>query len=192
MIGTSIVGAGTVAEAIGAAEARRMFRMILLDLQLPDARGYSGLLALQYRAPQAPTVVVAEREEPTLIEAARALGAAGFLSKRMAMDDIADRLRRIDAGQSWFPPAAASDPGPRPAPSIEMARARISNLSPAQHNVLMALADGRSNKRIARDLDISEATVKAHMTAIFRKMGVQNRTQALLALQPLIGSTADA
>jgi DNA-binding NarL/FixJ family response regulator len=181
--GVSTVGVGTVAEAVAEAEARAAFRMILLDLHLPDARGYSGLLALQFRMPQSPIVVVSAREEPQLVEAARALGAAGYLFKSLPLDQIAEQLRRIDAGQTSFPAAGPAHPG------IEAARARIRDLSPAQHSVLMALADGRSNKEIARELDVTEATVKAHLTAIFRKMGVSNRTQALLALQPLIGST---
>jgi DNA-binding NarL/FixJ family response regulator len=71
---------------------------------------------------------------------------------------------------------------------IEAARARIADLSPAQHGVLLALADGQSNKEIARDLGVTEATIKAHLTAIFRKLKVANRAQALLAIQPLIGS----
>ncbi len=183
--GASIVGVGTVAEAVAEAGARAAFRMILLDLHLPDARGFSGFLALQFRSPQSPIVVVTAREDPQLVDAARALGAAGYLFKSLPLDRLADQLRRIDAGQPCFPTAGSANPG------VEAARARIRDLSPAQHGVLMALAGGRSNKEIARDLDVTEATVKAHLTAIFRKIGVTNRTQALLALQPLIGSTAE-
>ena len=72
---------------------------------------------------------------------------------------------------------------------LEAAKTRLApTLSPAQRGVLIALADGRSNKQLARDLDVTEATIKAHMTAIFRKLGVMNRAQAMLAVQPLLGA----
>jgi DNA-binding NarL/FixJ family response regulator len=184
LAGSTVVGVGSVAEAVGEVETRGRFRMILLDFQLPDARGYSGLLALQHRDPGVPIVVVTAREDPSLVEAAKALGAAGFLFKSLPLDTIAAHLRLIDAGQTSFPAGSVSSP------AIEAARARIGDLSPAQHGVLLALADGQANKQIARDLGVTEATIKAHLTAIFRKMGVANRTQALLAIQPLIGSVA--
>jgi DNA-binding NarL/FixJ family response regulator len=185
--GSAIVGVGSVAEAVAEVERRADFRMILLDLQLPDARGYSGLMALQFRAPKVPIVVVTAREDPKLVEAARALGAAGFLFKSLPLDGIAASLRGIDEGQAHFPAAAAAAAGP----TVDAARARIAELSPAQHGVLLALANGQSNKEIARDLNVTEATIKAHMTAIFRKLGVANRSQALLAIQPLIGSAGE-
>nr|WP_281422894.1 LuxR C-terminal-related transcriptional regulator [Sphingomonas yunnanensis] len=98
----------------------------------------------------------------------------------MPLDTIAAQLRAIDGGQSIFPPADA-------ALATSDLKARLDTLSPAQLTVLMALADGRSNKEIARELDVTEATIKAHLTAAFRKLGVSNRTQALLTIQPVIG-----
>ncbi|MEH3047322.1 response regulator transcription factor [Sphingomonas adhaesiva] len=187
--GATVVGVGTVAEATAQAEARGRFRMVLLDFQLPDARGYSGLLALQMHDPGVPIVVVTAHEDPALVEAAKALGAAGFLFKSLPLDMIAARLREIDAGQTSFPTNVGASP------AVAAARARIDNLSPAQHRVLIALADGRSNKQIARELDVTEATIKAHLSAIFRRMGVSNRAQAMLAMQPLLGEvvgSADA
>ena len=180
--GATVVGVGSIAAAGSELDARPPFRMMLLDFQLPDAHGYSGLLALQFRAPDVPIVVVTAREDPVLVEAARALGAVGFLSKSLPLDTVAARLRDIGEGRVQFPTGGGT------CPTIAAARRRIDALSPAQHGVLMALADGRSNKEIARERNLSEATVKAHLTAIFRKMGVANRTQALLAMQPLIGS----
>lgn len=180
--GATVVGAGTIAEAAAAMATKPAFRLILLDFLLPDAHGYSGLLRLQYLDPSVPIVVVTAREDPALVEAAKALGAAGYLFKSVPLDEVAAVLRRIVAGGTHFPATATASP------TIVAARARIAELSPAQHAVLLALADGRSNKQIARDLSIAEATVKAHLTAIFRKLGVANRTQALLAVQPLFGA----
>lgn len=115
--GASIVAAGSIDEARAAAE-RMSLRMILLDFQLPDAHGFSGLLTLQMQAPKTPIVVVTASEEPRLIEAARAIGAAGFLFKSLPLDDIADRLRRIDAGQTVFPPASTDVRCRRPARAL--------------------------------------------------------------------------
>ena len=182
MPGITTICVGSIAEASVEMENRAGFRMVLLDFQLPDARGYSGLLALQFRDSRTPIVVVTAREDASLVEAAKALGAAGYLFKSLPLDAIAVRLRDVDAGRTSFPADTVASA------TIAAARARIGDLSPAQHGVLMALTDGRSNKEIARVLDVTEATVKAHLTAIFRKMGVTNRIQALLAIQPLIGS----
>ncbi len=184
--GATIVSVGSVAEAVAQAEARGRFRMVLLDFQLPDARGYSGLLALQMHDPGVPIVVVTAHEDPALVEAARALGAAGFLFKSLPLDTIAARLREVDQGRVVFPADVV------PNAAVAAARTRIDNLSPAQHRVLIALADGRSNKHIARELDVTEATVKAHLSAIFRRMGVANRAQAMLAMQPLLGEVVAA
>lgn len=177
--GATIVMAGTIADAVSALRARAPFRQILLDFDLPDAHGYSGLLKLQHLAPAVQIIMVTAREEPTLIEAAKALGASGYLLKRSSLDQIAAALRDIIAGAVRFPESSGDATG------IAAAHARISDLSRAQYAVLMALADGRSNKQIARDLHVTEATVKAHMSAILRKLGVGNRAQVLIAMQPL-------
>ena len=179
MPGSSVHGVGTIAESVALLEQWKTCRMILLDFMLPDAHGYTGLLTLQSVLPRTPIVVTSAREEHALIEAAKALSAAGFLLKSRPLDDIADSLRRIDEGETMFPANVTPDQG------VSAARQRIADLSPAQHAVLMALADGRSNKQIAYDLNVTEATIKAHLTAIFRKLGVANRSQALIAVQPL-------
>ncbi|MDP1025788.1 response regulator transcription factor [Sphingomonas sp. KR1UV-12] len=178
--GAAIVPAASVADAVAALEGRSAFRLVLLDFQLPDAHGFSGMLKLQHIRPTVPICVVTAHQDSTLVEAARALGAAGFIPKSLALDAIAAILRHILAGGTHFPATAPA------ANAIAAARERLDDLSPAQRAVLIAMADGRANKQIAFDLQIGEATVKAHLTAIFRKLGVTNRSQALLAVQPLI------
>jgi DNA-binding NarL/FixJ family response regulator len=182
--GVTVTTAGSVAEAMASCERTPPDRMVLLDLMLPDAYGFSGLMAVQQRLPRVPIIIVTARESETLVEAARAVGASGYLYKSLPLDVIAGRLREVDEGRLVFPPSsgAASD--------VTAIRARIADLSSAQRTVLFALADGRSNKAIAFDLSVTEATVKAHLTAIFRKLGVSNRSQALLAVQPVFGNAA--
>lgn len=182
--GGVVHGAGSIAEGAEVLAGWPGCRMILLDFVLPAGNGYAGFLKLQSMVPTTPIVMISAREDAGLAEAARALGAVGYLFKSRPLDEIAASLRRIDAGETLFPAHVAPDQ------SIAAARSRIAGLSPAQHTVLLALADGRSNKQIAYDLSVTEATVKAHLTAIFRKLGVTNRSQALIAVQPLFQAGA--
>ena len=172
--------------AVPAIARHKGYRLALLDLMLPDARGFSGFLRLQHALGDVPIVIVSAKQQPELIEAARALGAAGYLSKAQPLDETLGSLRSILSGKTIFPPVNA-----RMQADVTDARARIAELSGAQLRVLMALADGRLNKQIAGDLGVTEATIKAHLTAIFRKLGVNNRTQAILAIQPLLAEQAD-
>ncbi len=180
--------AASIAEAEALARDRRGYKLVLLDFMLPDARGFSGFLRLQHCLGAVPIMLVTAQRRPELIEAARALGAAGFLAKSLPLDEMARAMREVMAGRTAYPPATTHDAG------AGSARDRIATLSGAQLRVLLALADGKLNKQVAGELGVTEATVKAHLTAIFRKLGVNNRTQALLSLQPLLGegSSEDA
>lgn len=173
--------AASIAEAEAFSNERRGYKLVLLDFMLPDARGFSGFLRLQHSLGAVPIMLVTAQRRPELIEAARALGAAGFLSKSLALDEMARAMREVIAGRTVYPAATGGDAG------AGSARERIATLSGAQLRVLLALADGKLNKQVAGDLGVTEATVKAHLTVIFRKLGVNNRTQALLSLQPLLG-----
>lgn len=181
--GVGVHFAGTVAEAEQRIAANGSYMLTLLDLMLPDASGFSGLLRLQFADQRGRIAVITARQEPVLAAQARELGAVAFLHKSEPIDALAGKIREIAGGASVFPPDLPAAKGSM--------RDRIVQLSDAQRRVLFALADGRSNKQIAHDLGITEATVKAHLTAIFRGLGVHNRAQALVALQPLIGSIGD-
>jgi DNA-binding NarL/FixJ family response regulator len=182
----TIDSVGSIAEAEAAIARHKGYRLALLDLILPDARGFSGFLRLQHALGDVPIVIVSARQQPELVEAARALGAAGYLSKAQPLDETLASLRMVLAGKTVFPAGIGHG-----RTETVVARQRISELSNAQLRVLMALADGRLNKQIAGELGVTEATVKAHMTAIFRKLGVTNRTQAILAMQPLLADRPD-
>jgi DNA-binding NarL/FixJ family response regulator len=190
--GVMIDTAGSIEEAGRViAQRRKGYRLVLLDFMLPDSRGFSGLLHLQHLLGATPIAFVSSNRESSVIEAAQALGAVGFLSKSWPLDRLTAALREIVAGKPVFPEKnhATADHDASPA---RPARDLISTLSGAQLKVMLALADGRLNKQIAGDLGITEATVKAHMSAIFRKLGVTNRAQALLAMQPLLGAAPAA
>ena len=175
--------ADSVAQAEALARARRNYVLCVLDLMLPDAQGFSGVLLLQKLAPEAKIVVLSAREDALAVSTAYVLEAAGYLTKSTPMAAIAASLKRVMAGERLFPEVVTA----LPEADRDMRR-RLDSLSTAQMRILLALAGGRLNKQIAGDMGLTEATVKAHLTAIFRKLGVLNRTQAILAAQPLLGA----
>jgi DNA-binding NarL/FixJ family response regulator len=180
-LGAVVDAAGTIAEARDALRVHRSYRLILLDFVLPDSRGFSGLMELRQLAGGAPLAMISAHEDPVLVETARSLGAVGFLYKSDPLDMLMRQLMVIAEGGTSFPAVSPTGADAR------TLREMIETLSDAQRKVLFALADGRLNKQIAGDLGITEATVKAHLTAIFRKLGVINRAQAMLAIQPVLG-----
>lgn len=175
--------AGTIGEAEDRITPKNRYHLILLDLMMPDASGFSGLLRLQFADKNSRIAVITARKDLSLAAIARELGAVAFLHKSEPIDTLARQIQKIAAGGSIFPADMASA-------KVGM-RDRIAKLSDAQRRVLFALADGRSNKQIAFDLGLTEATVKAHLTAIYRRLGVHNRAQAMVALQPMLGRIVD-
>jgi DNA-binding NarL/FixJ family response regulator len=173
--------AHTMAAALSRIEGGDLPDLTLLDLDLPDVEGLEGLLRLRAAAPDVPVLVVSSMADPRLIEAALAAGAAGFLPKhsgreafRAALHNLAGGARHLPDG--YEPPSGASDPAAD-------ALGRLAQLTRQQGRILELLCQGRLNKQIAWELAIAETTVKAHVTAIMRKLGVQSRTQAVLLAQ---------
>ncbi len=178
--------AGSVSEIEKVANRHGDYKLVLLDLMLPDAHGFSGLIFLKKLMEKTPVVVISSRHDAQTMASARILGAAGFIPKSAPLQQMTLAFERAMGGETHFP-AAAQDAS-NGSVNIAEAGRKIANLSAAQLRILLALADGKLNKQIANDMKITEATVKAHLTAIFRKLGVHNRTQAILAAQPLLES----
>jgi DNA-binding NarL/FixJ family response regulator len=165
-----------IIEASSAAEARAALaegaaEALLLDLHMADSTGLSVLMDLRQDYPALPIVIVSASEEPRVAAAAAQLGAAGFIPKSSSLDAMREGLSAVRDGDGWFPEACAD---------ADDDLARIASLTPAQRRILAAIRQGLLNKQIAYELAISEATVKAHITAILRKLGVNSRTQAVL------------
>lgn len=152
--------------------------LLLMDLNMPGAQGFNALVHLRALHPQLPVVIVSAREEPAVMRRALDHGALGFIPKSANSDTIGEAIGAVLEGERWAPadalnaPAISSD-------EHEIAQ-RLRDLTPQQFRVLQMLGVGRLNKQIAYDLGVSEATIKAHVTAILRKLGVTNRTQAVL------------
>ena len=177
----------TVAELYAQLDQGQEPDLILLDLNLPGASGFSALVHVRAQYPTLPIIVVSAHEEATVMQRAVAHGAMGYIPKSAHPHEIGKAITQVvTEGELWLPSNLALQHGfdPRAADEADMAE-RIQSLTPQQFRVLMMLAEGLLNKQIAYDLAVSEATIKAHVTAIFRKLGVQNRTQAVLAIAAL-------
>ncbi len=181
--GARIVEAGTLAAAARAAQEAQDLKLIMLDLKMPGAVGYSGIALLHAERPEVPILVISSAEGQAAADEARAFGAMAFLSKHADLDQIESTITRILGGQAV--PAAARSSEAAPAGDIETIRREVAGLTPTQLKVLLAVLDGQLNKQIAFQLGITESTVKAHMTAIMRKLDVRNRTQAALVARSL-------
>lgn len=168
------------------AQARQDIALLLLDYQLPDADGFSGFFRLQHVLGNVPIAIISAFDEPKIINAAKAVGAAGFISKSQPLDQIAMAIGTLVTGGVVFPPVPAAPD------ALRDMGARMETLSSAQKRVLAALVRGDLNKQIAADLELTEATIKAHLTAIFRKLGVSNRLQAILSVKPLLDPESEA
>lgn len=150
----------------------------LLDLKMPGATGFSSLLFLRQQYPGLPVIIVSAAEDPAIARQAMSFGAVGFIPKSASIAEIGEAIMTVLDGGLYFPTVDENEP------QDEMSQ-RIASLTPQQYKVLTMLADGVLNKQIAYDLNVSEATIKAHMTTIMRKLGVNGRTQAALIAQQL-------
>ncbi len=173
--------ADSVAGLLDTLERRPHADLLLLDLNLPGAFGFCALAHLRGSHPELPVIVVSAMDDPRTVQQALAFGAQGFVSKSADAAVIAHNVVSVLRGE-FVPPSGASSHHAPPAldvAALEFAQ-RLAELTAQQFRVFGMLCSGQRNKEIAYELDITEATVKAHMTAILRKLGAANRTQAVL------------
>jgi len=158
--------------------------VVLLDLNLPDVDGLDGLIRLKQAGEGVPVVVVSSLADNRVIGAALIAGACGFIPKHSHRDVFRAAFEAIREGRVWTPEGYVPiSNGRDPANHHEDAIARLSLLTRQQARILELICEGLLNKQIAYDLSIAETTVKAHVTAIMRKLGVQSRTQAVLLVR---------
>jgi DNA-binding NarL/FixJ family response regulator len=154
--------------------------LLLLDLNLPGAHGFSALACLRGSHPQLPVIVVSATDDSATVHQAMAFGAQGFLSKSADAASIRDCVQAVLRGDVVTPPGYPCAIPELPDHAALDVAERLAQLTPQQFRVFSMLCSGRLNKQIAHELQITEATVKAHMTGIMRKLGAANRTQAVL------------
>ncbi len=161
-----------------ALEATPDMDLVLLDLSMPGVRGFSGLLFLRAERPGVPVIVVSANEDRAVMRHCLEFGAAAYVPKSLDVASMRAAIRAVLDGEQWAPPDLdLQAPGNKEASALVR---RLSSLTPQQVRVLMMLSQGLLNKQIAYELSVSEATVKAHVSAILQKLGVESRTQAVI------------
>ena len=180
--GVSIREAACVEEAINECKASN-FRMVLLDLSLSTTQGLDTLDAFRGAVPEVPVIVLSGDDDKRSITGAIDLGAVGFIPKAHTSKLMIAALQFVLAGGIYLPPSLLQEHSESETPSTataEAVAAAFARLSPRQQEVATLLLQGKSNKVIARQLDISEGTVKAHVSAIFQILGAKNRVEAVI------------
>jgi DNA-binding NarL/FixJ family response regulator len=178
-----VIEAGTLDEVTSALSVNSEIDLVLLDLKMPGVNGFSGLTFLRAQHPAVPVVIVSGIDDAATIRTCMEFGAAGYIPKTTPIETINGAVRVVLAGGSWTPPDIPLTNGPDKETG-DLIR-RLASLTPQQMRVLTMLSEGLLNKQIAYELSVSEATVKAHVSAILTKLGVESRTQAVIAASRL-------
>jgi DNA-binding NarL/FixJ family response regulator len=187
---TQIVEAGSVAAVEHAAQVHPDADLILLDLYMPDAHGFSALAHLRATFPSIPVAIISAAESASIVRRAMDFGASGFIPKSASIERIGAMLRALLSGELAVPPEYRESESDSKLDADRDIVRTLDRLTPQQLRVFLLLAEGSSNKAIAQDLGVSEATVKAHVTVILRKLKLERRTQAALLAQRLLGVDA--
>lgn len=169
--------AGDLAALSAVLEADRDYDLVLLDLNMPGAHGFSGLLLLRAQYPEVPVMIISAVEDHKVIRRTFELGASGYLPKSVGPAEIRTAIDTVLAGGIFVPEGVSLSGDDEQSALLR----RLATLTPQQIRVLMMLSDGLMNKQIAYELSISEATVKAHVSSILQKLDVDSRTQAVIA-----------
>ncbi|GIU13431.1 response regulator transcription factor [Shewanella sp. MBTL60-007] len=179
--GVSLYEAETVAELDAILKVHPDADLLLLDLNIPKAHGFNTLVNIRNCHAQMGVVVISGQEDKNTIGKSMSFGAMGFIPKSTSADNMVKAISAVLSGRQWVP----SGCGNIEAIEADSMTSKIVSLSPRQHRILMMFADGLLNKQIAYELGLSEATIKAHASAIFLKLGVHTRTQAVIAMNQL-------
>ena len=174
-----IAEAGTFDDVVALLDRGGDIDLVLLDLAMPGVRGFSGLIYIRAQFPSVPVIVVSANDDPAAIRRCMEFGASGFIPKTLSVDAMREAISGILSGGVWTPADVDLSPGSDADTAALMAR--MATLTPQQVRVLMMLSEGLLNKQIAYQLSVSEATVKAHVSAILQKLNVESRTQAVIA-----------
>jgi|TARA_Y100001970_G_scaffold263727_1_gene349512 DNA-binding NarL/FixJ family response regulator len=177
-----LLEASSYPETLQRLHAHPDVEMVFLDLTMPGTEGLNGLVEIQAQFPDVLVVIITAQESPTIVEKAIALGASGFIPKSASVDCIIDAVETVLEGNTWVPTAALLDNETQTHFCNEFS-SKLKLLTPHQLKVLQMVADGLLNKQIAYELAISESTVKQHVSAVLKKLGVINRTKAGIAFK---------
>ncbi|MDP2560317.1 response regulator transcription factor [Psychrobium sp. 1_MG-2023] len=167
--------------ALEALLAQQQADLLLLDLDIPGGQGFNTLMNIRQLYPQLGVVIVSGIEDSDSINQAMSQGACGYIPKSTPVPEMVLAINEVLAGNVWLPGESHNHNVEQSTEADE----RITSLTPQQHKILLMFADGLLNKQIAYELGLSESTIKSHASTIFLKLGVKNRTQAVIMLNEL-------
>ncbi|MDU0113481.1 response regulator transcription factor [Psychrosphaera aquimarina] len=180
----SIVESDSLESTIQQIENHDDLDLVLLDLHMPGSGDLYGIIRIREDYPELPVAVISGSDQLDIISKVMGFGAMGFISKSSSSVQIAQAINNILEGDTWLPPGIAHQIQALSSDDLDLAN-RVAQLTPQQYRVLYLLHEGLLNKQIAYELNVTEATIKAHITAIFRKLRINNRTQAVLLAEKL-------
>jgi len=178
----SILEAKTIPELEKLFNENTELDLLLLDLDIPGALGFNHLIHFRHQYPNTAIVIISGYENKDTITKAMTHGAAGFIPKSTPVEEMVSAIKEIFKGKLWIPGGEFDPSNNKHNSDVDD---KIASLTPQQHKILMMFADGMLNKQIAYDLGLSESTIKSHASTIFLKLGVRNRTQAVILLNEL-------
>lgn len=181
---SSVRTATSLKDGLRQVGARFQPDLVFLDLKLPDVTGLSGFLKVKDRLPDVPVLVISAETSDETVSALMSAGAAGFIPKDASHKVLQQAFLDIREGRRFLPPGYTAPKRPSQADlSIQQVAHKIADLTPQQNRIMKLICAGKPNKQIAYELSLAEATVKAHITALLRRLGVHNRTQAALLVK---------
>ena len=180
----SIAESDSLESTIQQIESHDDLDLVLLDLHMPGSGDLYGIIRIREDYPELPVAVISGSDQLDIISKVMGFGAMGFISKSSSSIQIAQAINNILEGDTWLPPGITNQIQALSSDDIDLAN-RVAQLTPQQYRVLYLLHEGLLNKQIAYELHVTEATIKAHITAIFKKLGINNRTQAVLLAEKL-------
>jgi DNA-binding NarL/FixJ family response regulator len=178
----TILEASTIQETVAVIESQSDIDLIMLDLNLPGTSGFGGLLTLRTQFPKQPIVVISGTHDQRIIDEALSYGVVGFIPKSVPKSMLREAIDEILAGGVFTPPSyrKVGEQEQESSGGDSDTAKRLASLTPQQFRVLQMLSEGKLNKQIAYELNVGETTVKAHVSAILRKLNVYSRTQAVI------------
>ncbi len=189
IVGDNVVEAESYPQSHAILKADHEIEIVFLDINMPGNDGLTGLSEIRACFPDVVVVIVSAEESPDLIRRAIDLGSSGYIPKSTPLPVLSEAVSQIIEGEQWLPESVSGALNEFQNKAQQDFAQRMAQLTPHQFTVLKLIADGLLNKQIAYHLDISESTVKQHVSAVLRKLEVINRTQAGIIFKQLMGNS---
>lgn len=190
-LGSDVLEAESFPQLMTLLESERQIELLLLDLNMPGNQGLTGLTAVRNLFPDILVLIVSANENPDVIRRAMAFGASAYVPKSAPLPTLKAAVETVLSGDNWLPEHLQQTSASQPdSASVDFAT-RLEQLTPQQFKVLSCIADGLLNKQIAWELQVQETTIKQHVSAILRKLGVINRTQAGVIFKEMLRAGDD-